>query len=135
MFLFDWTKIYIESDGNIVETVRILRMLVERQIPRNRKDPIYGYSQKNFSGRSFLLHPDVLLYHSYKYTYREVAQYIALAALRSYADYISNQKITLDLVFMPGDQGLSIIENNRLLYLEDDQVHFLYEEVNNMEIH
>ena len=135
MFLFDWTKIYIESGGNVVETVRILRMLVERQIPKNRKDPIYGYSQKNFSGSSFLLHPDVLLYHSYKYTYREVAQYIALAALRSYADYISNQKITLDFVFMPGDQGLSIIENNRLLYLEDDQVHFLYEEVNNMEIH
>ena len=73
MFLFDWMKIYDASQGNVREVVRIFRMLVSKQIPDNRKDPIYKYSHKDFSGVSFMLHPDVLLYHSHKYTYREIS--------------------------------------------------------------
>jgi hypothetical protein len=135
MFLFDWTKIYAASHGNVREVVRIFRMLVNKQVPENRKDPIYKYSQKDFSGVSFMLHPDVLLYHSHKYKYRELAQYISLCSFRSTIDFISTQDTTLDLVFVPGLEPETIINNNRLLLLDDDRVHFLYEEVQQSEIH
>ncbi len=135
MFLFDWVKIYDASQGNVVEIVRIFRMIVEKQIPKNKYDPIYRYSQKDFSGISFMLHPDVLLYHSFKYKYREVAQYISLCALRSSADFISTQDPSLDVVLMPGLSPEKIIENNRLLEIDDDKVYFRYEEVNPKEIH
>ena len=102
MFFYDWAKIYDASKGNVVEIVRIFRMIVEKQIPKNKYDPIFRYSQKDFSGISFMLHPDVLLHHSFKYKYREVAQYISLCALRSAADFISTQDPSLETVLMPG---------------------------------
>ena len=39
--------------GNVREVVRIFRMLVHKQIPENSRDPIYKYSQKDFSGGEF----------------------------------------------------------------------------------
>ena len=135
MFLFDWPKIYDASKGNVVEIVRIFRMIVEKQIPKNKYDPIFRYSQKDFSGISFMLHPDVLLYHSFKYKYREVAQYISLCALRSAADFISTQDPSLEMVLMPGLSPKKIIEDNRLLQIDEDRVYFRYEEVNRKEIH
>ena len=135
MFLFDWPKIYDASKGNVVEIVRIFRMIVEKQIPKNKYDPIFRYSQKDFSGFSFMLHPDVLLHHSFKYKYREVAQYISLCALRSAADFISTQDPSLEMVLMPGLSPEKVIENNRLLEIDEDRVYFRYEEVNPKEIH
>ena len=135
MFLFDWMKIYDAAQGNVREVVRIFRMLVSKQIPDNRKDPIYKYSHKDFSGVSFMLHPDVLLYHSHKYTYRELAQYISLCSFRSAVDFLSTQDTTLDLILVPGLEPEIIINNNRLLMIEDDRVRFLYEEVPATEIH
>ena len=135
MFLFDWPKIYDASKGNVVEIVRIFRMIVEKQIPKNKYDPIFRYSQKDFSGISFMLHPDVLLYHSFKYKYREVAQYISLCALRSAADFLSTQDPSLEVVLMPGLSPEKIIEDNRLLQIDEDRVYFRYEEVNPKEIH
>ena len=135
MFFYDWAKIYDASQGNVVEIVRIFRMIVEKQIPKNKYDPIYRYSQKDFSGMSFMLHPDILLYHSFKYKYREVAQYISLCALRSATDFISTQDPSLDMVLMPGLSPETVIENNRLLKIGEDKVFFIYEEVNPKEIH
>jgi len=135
MFLFDWPKIYDASEGNVVEIVRIFRMIVEKQIPKNKYDPIFRYSQKDFSGINFMLHPDVLLYHSFTYKYREIAQYIGLCALRSAADFLSTQDPSLERVLMPGLSPERIIENNRLLQIDDDRVYFRYEEVNPKEIH
>jgi len=139
MFLFDWQKICTHAEGKVVNTVRIFRMLVEKQVPKNKFDKIYKYSRIDFSGgSSFMLHPDVLLYHSHKYTYREVAQYIALCSLRSLAEYKATHQVTLDAILMPGVSidPAETINNNRLLSIdEDDLIHFLYEEVNEKEIH
>ena len=135
MFFYDWPKIYDASQGSVIEIVRIFRMIVEKQIPKNKYDPIYRYSQKNFSGISFMVHPDVLLYHSFKYKYREIAQYISLCALRSSADFISTQDPSLDVILLPGLDPEKIIENNRLLIIDEDKVYFRYEEVNPKEIH
>ena len=135
MFFYDWPKIYDASQGSVIEIVRIFRMIVEKQIPKNKYDPIYRYSQKNFSGISFMLHPDVLLYHSFKYKYREIAQYISLCALRSSVDFISTQDPSLDVILLPGLDPEKIIENNRLLIIDEDKVYFRYEEVNPKEIH
>lgn len=137
MFLFDWPKIYDASEGNVVEIVRIFRMIALKQLPQNSKDPIYKYSQKNFSGVSFMLHPDVLLHHSHKYKHREVAQYISLCSFRSVVHYATTQDLSLDLTLVPGLHPEQIINNNRLLILDHDEdvVRFRYEEVPEMEIH
>ncbi len=133
MFLFDWQKVYDEADGSISQCNRIMEMLITRRIPINKYDPIYKFSQKNFAGTSFLLHPDVLVYESYKYSQRELAEYYAIASVRSLANYIATQQTTLDLLHLPVD--LDLIKNNRLLRVDEQYVHFLYEEVTSENLH
>jgi hypothetical protein len=110
-----------------------MEMLVNQQIPKNKYDAIYKYSNKKFTGSSFLLHGDLLLYHSYKYTSKELCIYYALASLRSYADYIASYKTTLDALHCP--VPLEQLNDNRLLIVDDKEITFIYEEVTLETIH
>lgn len=133
MLLYDWKRVFNAADGNPRKCVIIMEMLIKRQVPNSRRDRIFPYSTMDFSGECFLIHPDVLVYNSYKYTHRELAIYYALASCRSLGEWRITRKTTLDVLLMPVDLG--IIDNNRLLYVEGDQVHFLYEEVQKENIH
>lgn len=133
MFLFDWQKVYDSANGNVSRCNMIMEMLIKRSIPKNKYDRIYKFSQKDFTGDSFMLHPDVLLFHSYKYSTRDISVYYALASLRSLPEYIVSQKLTLDLLHLP--VPLDDIIDNRLLTITDDSIHFLYEEVTTENTH
>ena len=108
-------------------------MLVKSQVPRNKYDPIYKYSYKDFAGDSFLLHGEMLLYNSYKYTQKELCIYYALASLRSTAEYFATQKTTLDTLHCP--VPLETINDNRLLIISSNEITFIYEEVTLETIH
>ena len=133
MLLFDWKKVFDTANGNIATCNMIMEMLVKSQIPRNKYDPIYKYSYKDFTGDCFLLHGEMLLYHSYKYTPKELCIYYALASLRSTADYIATQKTTLDVLHCP--VPIAEINDNRLLIVDDKDITFIYEEVTLETIH
>ena len=128
MLLYNWNKVFKTCKANPPEIIRVFKMLVDKDLPLNKYDPVYKYSNIDFSGQSFLVHPDVLLYQLYKYSYRDVCIYIAFAALRSYGEYQASGKITLDLLHLQLDPEI-FINNNRLLWLEGDDIHFLHEEV------
>ena len=133
MLLFDWKKVYDTAEGNIATCNLIMEMLINQQIPKNKYDSIYKYSNKKFTGSSFLLHGDLLLYHSYKYTSKELCIYYALASLRNYADYIASYKTTLDALHCP--VPLEQLNDNRLLIVDDKEITFIYEEVTLETIH
>lgn len=110
-------------------------MMVNRQVPRNKRDPIYRFASRSFSGEDFLLHADLLLHHSYKYSYREIAQYLALASYRPIADYYATGKLTLDYMYVD-TVDKDLIDTNRLLDIDEDgAIHFLYEEATTEIIH
>ena len=94
------------SEGSPLALFIIFKMLVTGAVPRNKYDNIYKYAGKHFNGESFLVHPDLLLHYAYKYEYREIAQYLALASMRRYADYAATGKTTLDLLECEVDQEL-----------------------------
>ena len=130
MLLYDWRKIYKKSGGNVLEIFYILEMLVNKSIPIHRGDKLYKYSKVDFNGLSFIVHPDVLLYNSYKHSYKDIAAYLATASFRSLAEYAATQTTTLELLHIPfADFLVENIKTNSLLRVEDDLVHFLYEEV------
>ena len=133
VLLFDWKKVFDTTHGNIAECNLVMEMLIKQQIPRNKYDSIYKHSNKDFSGDSFLLHGEMLLYHSYKYTQKELCIYYALAALRSTAEYLASYKTTLDPLHCP--VGLDEINDNRLLIVLPDEITFIYEEVTLETIH
>ena len=133
MLFYDWKKMFEAAEGSPLALFVIFKMLVTNAIPRNKFDDIYKYAGKHFNGESFLIHPDVLLHNAYKHDYRDIAQYIALASIRPYADYLVTGDTTLDLLQCEVDQEL--FENNSLLTVKDGKVHFLYEEVKQENIH
>ena len=126
MLLFDWKKVFDTAAGSIYNCNLIMEMLIKGSIPKNKYDPIYTFAQKNFSGNSFLVHPEFLLYHSHKYEQKEICMYYALASLRSLSDYYASNKTTLDPLHCPVD--LDEIKDNRLLIVLEDEITFIYEE-------
>jgi len=133
MLLFDWKKVFDTAQGNISTCILIMDMLIGNKVPVNKYDPIYKFSSKNFSGSSFLVHPEFLLYHSHKYTQRELCIYYALASLRSLPEYIATHKTTLDALHCP--VPLDEINDNRLLIVDEKDITFIYEEVTLETIH
>lgn len=131
MFLYNWKNIYNYTDGRVGDIVTIFSMLYWKSVPRNKFDPIFRfYPYKNqFIGNSFLLHPDVLAHNPLRASDREIAEYLALAALRPLADYFVSGTTTLDLFEVPLD--LNTLKNNRLLRIdyENNKLVFVYEEV------
>lgn len=133
MLLYDWKKIYQESGGNSTVILRILKMMTFKEIPRSKKDPIYYLAQKNFSGSSFLLHADIILDNRYKHTNKEIAEYAALASIRPLSEYYASGDLTLNLLYCPVDE--EVIVENSLLYIVNDEIHFLYEQAENSTKH
>ena len=133
MLLYDWNKIFEVAEGNTFTIFIIFRMITHRLIPNNKYDPIFEFSKKSFTGESFMVHPDILLFNAYKYDYRDIAQYIALASLRPYSDYLTTGKIDLDPYLV--DLDYELFKDNSLLRFEEDSIHFIYEEVPKEKLH
>jgi hypothetical protein len=108
-------------------------MITSRLVPENKYDRIFELSKINFAGESFIVHPDILLFNAYKHEYREIAQYLALASLRPLGDYKATGKIDLDIYRV--DIDYELIKDNSLLRIEEDTIHFIYEEVPKERIH
>jgi hypothetical protein len=128
MFLFSWKKIYKISGGQVNSIYLIFKMLVNSEIPKNKYDPIYKYYSKDYSGQCFLQNPSDLLENAFRYTRKEVVEYIALASYRSYSDYLMFGITTISVMNSP--LPLNKLKQNRLLRIENDTVHFLYEKSN-----
>ena len=58
------------------------------------------------------------------------------ASLKSLAEFLVNDKTTLDLLECPIDPFEHLEQpEDRLLYIEDNELHFLYEEVPKEKLH
>jgi len=133
MLFYDWEKIFNASQGKGSDMFAIVKMMYLKEVPKNKYDKLYKFSTKSFIGTSFLVHPDVLLYNAYKHSYREIGQYLALASMRPYVDYVTTGETTLDLEVI--EIPVELFYDNSLLYIEDGKLHFLYEEVKPENIH
>ena len=123
MILYNWKKILKETNGKVSDIVAILYILTyKKEPPINRKDRRFKFWQKSFHGDSFLVNPEPLLIQRTRYSDVEIAQYAGIASLRNYFEYQTNKDTTLDLLHFTGSED--IIKNNRLLWIEDDRIHF-----------
>jgi hypothetical protein len=131
VLLYDWPKIFQATEGNPVEVAKIFFMLASKQIPRNYHDPIYKYYTKDFKGKSFLLHADLLEANLHKHTYSDISRYLSLASLRSWAHWVTSGDSTLSALSVPMDQELLAerIAESDLMLLEGGNIRFLYEEM------
>ena len=122
MIFYNWEKIYRKTKGMSSAIINIISYVTFPHLPRNSYDPTYKLSLENWSGDSFLLHPEKLVINRRKFGDSELAQYVALASFRSYAEYEATGKRSLDMLLSP--VSTELIDNNRLLTRKNDEILF-----------
>ena len=127
LILYNWPKIVSNSNGRVSKMLEILSHLTFRLLPENEEDFRYQISQQDWSGDSFLLNPSKIFIHRHQFKSREIAEYVALASLRSYDEYKATRKTTLSLIECPVEQVQ--IKDNRLLSFWNNEIYFCWEEV------
>ena len=131
MIKYNWAKILKVTEGDSNSIVLIVHMLTYPRVPTNYRDPTYKYYGQSFEGFSFLLNPEKLLTERLNYTNREAAEYVAVASYRNYLEYSKTGDTNLHLIDFPLFE--EIINNNRLLHMENGTIHFKFEEAPNNE--
>ena len=131
MIKYNWAKILKVTEGDSNSIVLIVHMLTYPKVPSNYRDPTYKYYGQSFEGFSFLLNPEKLLTERLKYTNREAAEYVAVASYRNYLEYNKTGDTRLHLIDFPLFE--EIINNNRLLHMENGTIRFKFEEALNNE--
>ena len=127
MLFYNWKKIQKESKGSVKDILTILHILTYQLPPVDRRDRIFKFWTKSFHGSSFIVNPKPLFIQRRRYSDSEIAQYAGIASLRNYYEYQNTKDTTLDLFHFTGNED--IIKRNRLLWIEDDRIHFKFEEV------
>ena len=94
-------------------------------------DNLFRIKGKKEEGLSVLINPEKLLTERLKYTNREAAEYVAVASYRNYLEYMKTGDTKLHLIDFPLFED--IINNNRLLHMENGTIHFKFEEAPNNE--
>lgn len=124
MILFDKAKLFRHSKKSYKELVRILSYITYKEIPSSRGDiKRLKYGTIAWGGDSFLLNPEQLLQEHWKYSHKEVVQYILLAAKRRYVEYKLFKTKTLPAYTV----NIKAIEDNRLVTVENDEIYFKFE--------
>lgn len=118
---------YRKLEGSSSDIVSLIAYLTFPHLPRNRWDIINRWTHVDWTGDSFLLHPEKIITNRSKFGDTELAQYVALASFRSYAEYEATGKTSLNLALSP--VGLELIDNHRLLTRIEDEIFFCWEEV------
>jgi hypothetical protein len=126
MIKYNWEKIMNVTRGDPTSVLLIIHTLTHKRLPNSTRDPAYKYWGKNFSGHSFLLNPEELLVEIKKYSSIEASMYIMIASYRNYLHYKTTRDTTLELIHIPFFTKL--INNNRLLRMEDGIIHFKFED-------
>lgn len=125
--LYDWKKISRAADNKLTNIFIIFNSLVLKTKPKSKMDKLYRFSTMDFSGMSYMLNPEKLLEFSHCYTLKEIAEYIALASYRNYSEYTMSGDCSLKLTQSP--VAKEKLKSNRLLRIENNKIHFLFEEV------
>ena len=115
------------TKGSSKGILAIIHILTYSMPPRNYYDPVYKYWGKNWAGMSFLINPQTIFEKRPEFSDKEWAEYIGVASYRNINSYYKSKKTTIDLNHLP--MGEDIIKQNRLLKLENDTVHFRFEEI------
>lgn len=127
MIRYSIRRILRKAGRSSKRIVTVFKAACSTAVIENKFDPLYTYQSTDFSGQSFMCNPHELLYNSFRWTYKEVAQYIILASYRSFAHYEVTGEKSLSLIHVSVSEAT--IKQNRLLKVKDDKIYFYYEEV------
>ena len=126
MIRYNWKKILKDSNNKVSDILLIAWYVTYGYPPTSKRDRLFKFYGKDYSGDSFLIFPEGIYKYRKTASDSEWAAYIGIASYRSYNEYLINNKLTLEVERVP-KRLQPIILKNRLLTVEDEIIHFLYE--------
>ena len=126
MIRYNWKKILKDSNNKVSDILLITWYVTYGYPPTSKRDRLFKFYGKNYLGDSFLIYPEGIYKYRKTASDSEWAAYIGIASYRSYNEYLINNKLTLEVERVP-KRLQPIILKNRLLTVEDEIIHFLYE--------
>ena len=126
MITYNWLKIYKHSSGIPSNILNIIAYISFKPLPKNDYDPIKKFTGIDWSGDSFLINPEAIIYNRRKVSEKDLAEYVALASFRSLAEYKVTRRKTLSIMECP--VTMESINNNPLLSIQDEEIYFCWEE-------
>lgn len=122
MLFYDWLKINRYSNGKVQAIKAIYQSIVDDPRPSFARA---RYDRMDFSGDSYIIKPESLMWAFHNCNQRDAANYLRLASFRNYADYLITGDDTLPInrVHIPTD----ILKQNSLIEITDNKIHFLLE--------
>jgi hypothetical protein len=127
MLLFSWKKLKLILKGRSTGIKDCLTARLKPVALLSKRDPRYRFNNVDYFGDSFLRNPFGLLENFHKHTDLDICEYTALASYRSLAEYRANRTVTLHIAH--STISVARINRNKLLRIEGDYIHFLYEEI------
>ena len=128
MIRYDWNKVCKASDRESARIMDIIEYITDKRIPANQYDMTTKYMQAtDWSGDSFILNPEPLIEHRDDYSDKDLAEYVGLASFRNLAEYLTTKQKSLPVQNSP--VRVETFKDNKLLSVENDHIHFCWEEV------
>lgn len=113
---FDYEKIYVVSGGNSDLIVYYFKALAANPT-----------MYPNLVGSSFILNETIVTKNPYKLTNRQLAEYLGVLALRSYANYKFTKDSGLDIEAFPSWVPKQVVTTNPLIAINRTKLNFIEE--------
>ena len=126
MIRYNWKKILKDSNNKVSDILLVVWYVTYGYPPTSKRDRLFKFYGKDYLGDSFLIFPEGIYKYRKSASDSEWAAYIGIASYRSYNEYLINNKLTIEVERVP-KRLQPIILRNRLLTIEDEIIHFLYE--------
>jgi len=133
MIYYNWNRVFRHTGGKPTAIVEVIDLITKSTIAASIYDiKIKKYNLCDFEGNatSFLVNPELLLFEQSGFKKADVAMYIALASHRPIAMYTAFRKTTLDVLHCPVPLETLNKIDKRLLFIDGDSIHFVFEESN-----
>ena len=127
MIRFNWKKVYTVAEGSSSKAVDIIHYITFKPIPKNDYDfLVKKLGLIDWVGDSFLLNPQAIFENRHLYKDKDIAEYVALASMRSLSEYLVTKRKTLSERDCP--VNTKELTNNKLLTISGGEIYFKWEE-------
>ena len=122
VLLYDWTKIKKFSSGN----VQLIKSIYQSMMGDPRPSKLRRtFDEIDFSGDSFILNPEKLMWAFHNANQKDAANYLMLASRRNYAKYLITGDNTLPVKYI--NIPIATLEQNSLIEIVGTDIQFLME--------
>jgi len=129
MIKYNWKKVKQCAGGKPKVVLALMYLITRGVVPTKWGKYLRDLNLKGIQGDSFILNPEELLESLDFYSEAEVIMYIHLASLRNYTSYHLEGNASLPLLH--ADIHEKYIQQNGLLEIVGNIIHFKYEETKN----